>query len=70
LTAAIGEAMCPHDGRTPDELLLRADQAMYRLKARLSRPMLSLGSVTHHRPLRRRNDSSKPGTGGSTGGDL
>jgi diguanylate cyclase (GGDEF)-like protein len=70
LTAAIGESMCPHDGRTPDELLHRADQAMYRLKARLARPMLSLGSVAHHRPLRRRNDLSKQGTGGGfTGGD-
>jgi diguanylate cyclase (GGDEF)-like protein len=71
LTAAIGESMCPHDGRTPDQLLHRADQAMYRLKARLSRPMLSLGSVAHHRPLRRRNDQSNQDSGGgSMGGDL
>jgi diguanylate cyclase (GGDEF)-like protein len=57
LSASIGQAMCPHDGRTADELLKGADQAMYRLKA--------------HRPLRRRNDKSQPGSGGGlAGGDL
>jgi diguanylate cyclase (GGDEF)-like protein len=71
LTAAIGESLCPHDGRTAEELLRRGDQAMYQLKARLARPMLSLGSIPRHRPLRRRNDKSKHGAGGSfTGGDL
>ena len=70
LTASIGQSMCPHDGRTPEELLHRADIAMYGLKARLARPMLSLGSVPHHRPLRRRNDGSKSGAGNLAGGDL
>ena len=55
LTAAIGESMYPHDGKSPDELLNRADQAMYRLKARLARPMVSLGS-TPQRQFRRRED--------------
>ena len=71
LSASIGQSMCPHDGRTPDELLKRADLAMYRLKARLARPVLSLGSVPHHRPLRRRNDNFQSGTGGTlAGGDM
>jgi|ERR1039458_7417069 GGDEF domain-containing protein len=71
LSASIGQSMCPHDGRTAEELLKGADLAMYRLKARLARPMLSLGSMPHHRPLRRRNDNSQSGSGGSlAGGDL
>jgi diguanylate cyclase (GGDEF)-like protein len=71
LTAAIGETMYPHDGENAAELLHRADQAMYRLKARLARPMVSLGSVPHHPPSRRRNDRSTPGREGDlTGGDL
>ena len=71
LTAAIGESMYPHDGQSAAELLHRADQAMYRLKARLARPMVSLGSMPHHPPSRRRDDRSKPGMDGDfTGGDL
>jgi diguanylate cyclase (GGDEF)-like protein len=56
LTAAIGESMYPRDGSNAEELLNRADQAMYRLKARLARPMMSLGSRPYQRLLRRRND--------------
>jgi diguanylate cyclase (GGDEF)-like protein len=67
LTAAIGESTYPHGGSSAEELLHRADQAMYRLKARLSRPMVSLGSLPRPRPSRRRSDSSTPGT---EGGDL
>jgi diguanylate cyclase (GGDEF)-like protein len=59
LTAAIGESMYPHDGDDAEVLLHRADQAMYRLKARLARPMPSLGSVARQPPSRRRNDNSK-----------
>jgi diguanylate cyclase (GGDEF)-like protein len=71
LSASIGQAMYPHDGRTADELLKGADLAMYRLKARLVRPMLSLGPMPNHRPLRRRNDNSQPGgASNSAGGDL
>jgi diguanylate cyclase (GGDEF)-like protein len=62
LTAAIGESTYPHGGSSAEELLHRADQAMYRLKARLSRPMVSLGSMPRPRPSRRRSDSSTPGT--------
>ena len=58
LTAAIGESMYPHDGDTAEVLLHRADQAMYRLKARLSRPMVSLGTLPQLRPSRRRYDKS------------
>ena len=67
LTAAIGESTYPHSGSSVEELLHHADQAMYRLKARLSRPMVSLGSLPRPRPSRRRSDSSTPGT---EGGDL
>jgi len=67
LTAAIGESTYPHGGSSAEELLHRADQAMYRLKARLSRPMVSLGSLPRPRPSRRRSDSSTPGM---EGGDL
>lgn len=59
LTAAIGESMYPHDGESAEVLLHRADQAMYRLKARLSRPMVSLGAVPPVRPSRRRYDKFK-----------
>ena len=62
LTAAIGESMYPHDGDTAEALLHQADQAMYRLKTRLARPMMSLGTTPYQRLLRRRNDP--------TGGDL
>jgi diguanylate cyclase (GGDEF)-like protein len=71
LTAAIGESMYPYDGESADVLLHRADQAMYRLKARLARPMMSLGSPPYQRLSRRRNDRSKAGMDGDlTGGDL
>jgi diguanylate cyclase (GGDEF)-like protein len=63
LTAAIGESMFPHDGDSAEVLLHRADQAMYRLKARLARPMVSLGNMPPPPPSRRRNDKSKPSMG-------
>jgi diguanylate cyclase (GGDEF)-like protein len=56
LTAAIGESLYPRDGQSADALLNQADQAMYRLKARLSRPLVSLGSAPVLRPSRRRSD--------------
>jgi diguanylate cyclase (GGDEF)-like protein len=59
LTAAIGEAIYPHDGTHAEALLQRADQAMYRLKNRASRPMVSLGARTPERPARRHGDKSK-----------
>jgi diguanylate cyclase (GGDEF)-like protein len=59
LTAAIGESMYPYDGESADALLHRADQAMYRLKNRLARPMVSLGGMPQQQPFRRRNDKSK-----------
>jgi diguanylate cyclase (GGDEF)-like protein len=58
LTAAIGESMYPNDGESAEVLLQRADQAMYRLKARLARPLMSLGSLPQPRPSRRRYDKS------------
>jgi diguanylate cyclase (GGDEF)-like protein len=72
LTAAIGESMYPRDGDSAEVLLHRADQAMYRVKARLARPMMSLGSTPYQRLSRRRNDKSKPRMDGgdSTGGAL
>jgi diguanylate cyclase (GGDEF)-like protein len=59
LSAAVGESLYPRDGDDAAQLLNRADQDMYRLKARLSRPMLSLGSMPQPRPARRRNDKVK-----------
>ena len=57
LTAAIGESLFPRDGNCAQELLERADRAMYVLKARLARPMVSLGSnKPQQRLARRRND--------------
>ena len=70
LTAAIGESMYPHDGESADVLLHRADQTMYRLKTRLTRPMVCLGSPPQPRLARRRNDLSKSDPGESSGGDL
>ncbi len=58
LTAAIGESMYPNDGESADVLLQRADQAMYRLKARLASPLMSLGSLPQPRLSRRRYDKS------------
>jgi diguanylate cyclase (GGDEF)-like protein len=63
LTAAIGESMYPHDGDSAEVLLHRADQAMYRRKARLARPMVRVGSMPPPPPSRRRNDKSKLRTG-------
>jgi len=61
LTAAIGVSMYPQDGGSAEELLHRADLAMYRLKTRLARPMVSLGTARQQPPSRRRNDNSKSG---------
>jgi len=56
LTAAVGESMYPYDAGSASELLLKADQAMYRLKTRLAHPILSLGSMPEPLPTRRRDD--------------
>jgi diguanylate cyclase (GGDEF)-like protein len=70
LSAAIGESLYPHDGESADVLLHRADQTMYRLKTRLTRPLVSLGSVPQPRLARRRNDPSNSGPDAeSLGGD-
>jgi diguanylate cyclase (GGDEF)-like protein len=65
LTAAIGESLHPHDGESAAALLHRADAAMYSLKARLARPLVSLGSSPQQRLSRRRNDRSKLRSGGA-----
>ena len=64
LTASIGESMYPYHGENAALLVQRADQAMYRFKARLARPLVSLGSVPVPRLSRRRNDKSKPRASG------
>jgi len=54
LSASIGESLYPDDGKSAEALLEHADQAMYRLKAGLTR--------AHHpakRPSRRRSDVTK-----------
>jgi diguanylate cyclase (GGDEF)-like protein len=59
LTAAIGESLFPRDGNSAQELLERADRAMYLIKTRLARPMVSLGTnKPQERLARRRNDHS------------
>jgi diguanylate cyclase (GGDEF)-like protein len=68
LTAAIGESIYPQDGDSAELLLHRADQAMYRLKARLARPMMSLGSTPYQHLSRRRDDKSGPGMDGDPSG--
>ena len=64
LTAAIGEAMYPHDGHDPGMLLHRADQAMYRIKHGASHALFGLGGPPPTAPSRRRGDSAKPRAGG------
>src|ERR1700723_287460 len=59
LTASIGESMYPHHGENAAKLLHRADEAMYRLKARIVRPDPGLPPASP-RMSRRRNDKSKP----------
>jgi diguanylate cyclase (GGDEF)-like protein len=65
LTAAIGESLYPHDGDNAAMLLDRADLAMYRMKQRLARPMVTLGFVPQQRLGRRRNDKSKMRSSGA-----
>ncbi len=64
LTAAMGEAMYPHDGNDPGMLLHRADQAMYRIKHGASRALFGLPGTSPAAPSRRRGDSTKPRAGG------
>jgi diguanylate cyclase (GGDEF)-like protein len=60
LSAAIGEALYPRDGASVAELLHRADQAMYRLKARFARPpLMTLRGMGFQRHARRHNDESE-----------
>ena len=71
LSAAIGETIYPHDGDCAAVLLQRADQAMYRLKTRMARPMLTLAGAPYERPSRRSNDKAKGRSAGQlTGGDM
>ena len=65
ITAAIGESMYPYHGENAAMLLHRADEAMYRLKARLVRPVFSMGGAPTPQPSRRRNDKSKSRSGGA-----
>ncbi len=66
VSAAIGESFYPHDGGNADQLLRRADEAMYRLKARPPHPLLSLGGVQSPLPMsRRHNDGSVSRAGGA-----
>jgi len=65
LTASIGESMYPYHGENAAKLLHRADEAMYRLKARIVRPTLTVPPAPPPRLTRRRNDKSKPRAGGT-----
>ena len=64
LTAAIGEAMYPHDGHDPVALLHRADQAMYQIKHGASRALFGLRNPPAATMTRRRDDKDKPRAGG------
>jgi len=64
LTASIGESMYPYHGENAAKLLHRADEAMYRLKARIVRPGSGVAPVPE-RLTRRRNDKSKRPGGAS-----
>ena len=59
VTACIGIAVYPMDGTTSDEVMERADIAMYAEKARLKRPAssLQLPSTRAARAMRSRNSS-------------
>jgi diguanylate cyclase (GGDEF)-like protein len=65
LTASIGESMYPYHGENAAKLLHRADEAMYRLKARIVRPTVTVPPASQSRLTRRRNDKSKPRAGGT-----
>jgi diguanylate cyclase (GGDEF)-like protein len=65
LTATIGESMYPYHGENAAKLLHRADEAMYRLKARIVRPTSTVPPAPQARLARRRNDKSKPRPGGT-----
>lgn len=62
VSAAIGEALYPHDGDDGATLLERADAAMYRAKMRMTRRSGTRTAIMFQ-PLRRRNDPSKAGGG-------
>jgi diguanylate cyclase (GGDEF)-like protein len=64
LTAAIGEALFPHDAVNGGALLQRADTAMYGLKSRFAQSRISLGALPP-RLARRRNDKSKSRSSGA-----
>ncbi len=64
LTASIGESMYPYHGENAALLVHRADEAMYRLKSRIVRP-LSATLAPQQRPNRRRNDKIKTRSGGT-----
>jgi diguanylate cyclase (GGDEF)-like protein len=71
LSAAVGVSMYPRDGANAQELLQRADQAMYLLKSRSARPMMNWGGAPRHQPSRRRSDPSRSLMDDDfTGGDL
>jgi diguanylate cyclase (GGDEF)-like protein len=64
LTASIGESMYPYHGENAALLVHRADEAMYRLKSRIVRPSPE-ARAPQPRLTRRRNDGSKPRSGGT-----
>jgi diguanylate cyclase (GGDEF)-like protein len=66
LTATIGESMYPYHGENAALLVHRADEAMYRLKSRIVRPAVQAARTPAPRLARRRNDRSKPRSGGTT----
>jgi GGDEF domain-containing protein len=65
LTASIGESMYPYHGENAALLVHRADEAMYRLKSRIVRPVPQATRAPQQRLNRRRSDKFKPRSGGT-----
>jgi diguanylate cyclase (GGDEF)-like protein len=65
LSASIGESLYPHHGENAAKLLHRADEAMYRLKARIVRATANSLDTPPWPLSRRRSDKSKPRPGGT-----
>jgi diguanylate cyclase (GGDEF)-like protein len=65
VTASIGGSMYPYHGENAALLVHRADEAMYRVKARIVGPAFSFSRSLQQLLTRRRNDKLKPHVDGT-----
>jgi diguanylate cyclase len=65
VSASIGGSMYPYHGENAALLVHRADEAMYRVKARIVGPAFSFSRSLQQLLTRRRNDKSKSRVGGT-----